>query len=185
MRTIGMSDYTVGEDCFDELPGALAEYGRPRSRSSVASGHWPQHFPESSCAGRYRRRYSGDARLRYQQHTRQYRQGRKLPRMPESRRAHRLRRRQGARHREDRSHRAQEDRLHRPDDLLQLLRRDRHCRRLQRRRLARGYSYPNRPAHIFINPRSSPRLRRSTSGPAWAMPCLSSPRSSTPRVPVI
>ena len=27
MRTIGMSDYTVGEDCFDELPGALAEYG--------------------------------------------------------------------------------------------------------------------------------------------------------------
>ena len=27
MRTIGMSDYTVGEDCFDELPTALAEYG--------------------------------------------------------------------------------------------------------------------------------------------------------------
>ena len=27
MRTIGMSDYTVGEDCFDELSGALAEYG--------------------------------------------------------------------------------------------------------------------------------------------------------------
>ena len=27
MRTIGMSDYTVGEDCFDELPAALAEYG--------------------------------------------------------------------------------------------------------------------------------------------------------------
>lgn len=27
MRTIGMSDYTVGEDCFDELPGALDEYG--------------------------------------------------------------------------------------------------------------------------------------------------------------
>ena len=27
MRTIGMSDYTVGEDCFDELHGALAEYG--------------------------------------------------------------------------------------------------------------------------------------------------------------
>ena len=24
MRTIGMSDYTVGEDCFDELPAALA-----------------------------------------------------------------------------------------------------------------------------------------------------------------
>ena len=23
MRTIGISDYTVGEDCFDELPGAL------------------------------------------------------------------------------------------------------------------------------------------------------------------
>ena len=27
MRTIGMSDYTVGEDCFTELPAALAEYG--------------------------------------------------------------------------------------------------------------------------------------------------------------
>ena len=27
MRTIGMSDYTVGEDCFIELPAALAEYG--------------------------------------------------------------------------------------------------------------------------------------------------------------
>lgn len=27
MRTIGMSDYTVGEDCFAELPAALAEYG--------------------------------------------------------------------------------------------------------------------------------------------------------------
>ncbi|MFR2030806.1 MAG: iron-containing alcohol dehydrogenase [Collinsella sp.] len=27
MRTIGMSDYTVGENCFDELPAALAEYG--------------------------------------------------------------------------------------------------------------------------------------------------------------
>lgn len=27
MRTIGMSDYTVGEDCFDELPAALAEFG--------------------------------------------------------------------------------------------------------------------------------------------------------------
>lgn len=27
MRTIGMSDYTVGEDCFDELLGALDEYG--------------------------------------------------------------------------------------------------------------------------------------------------------------
>lgn len=27
MRTIGMSDYTVGEDCFDELPAALTEYG--------------------------------------------------------------------------------------------------------------------------------------------------------------
>lgn len=27
MRTIGMSDYTVGEDCFTELPTALAEYG--------------------------------------------------------------------------------------------------------------------------------------------------------------
>lgn len=27
MRTIGMSDYTVGEDCFDELPAALKEYG--------------------------------------------------------------------------------------------------------------------------------------------------------------
>ena len=24
MRTIGMSDYTVGEDCFTELPAALA-----------------------------------------------------------------------------------------------------------------------------------------------------------------
>lgn len=46
MRTIGMSDYTVGEDCFDELPGALAEYGA-KSQSSVASGHWPQHFPVS------------------------------------------------------------------------------------------------------------------------------------------
>ncbi|MFQ7393633.1 MAG: iron-containing alcohol dehydrogenase [Collinsella aerofaciens] len=37
--------------------------------------------------------------------------------------------------------------------MFQLLRRDRHCRRVQRRRLARGYSYPNRPAHIFINPK--------------------------------
>ena len=27
MRTIGMSDYTDGEDCFTELPAALAEYG--------------------------------------------------------------------------------------------------------------------------------------------------------------
>lgn len=27
MRTIGMSDYTVGEDCFTKLPTALAEYG--------------------------------------------------------------------------------------------------------------------------------------------------------------
>ena len=27
MRTIGISDYTVGEDCFTELPTALAEYG--------------------------------------------------------------------------------------------------------------------------------------------------------------
>ena len=27
MRTIGMSDYTVGEDCFTKLPAALAEYG--------------------------------------------------------------------------------------------------------------------------------------------------------------
>lgn len=27
MHTIGMSDYTVGEDCFTELPAALAEYG--------------------------------------------------------------------------------------------------------------------------------------------------------------
>ena len=27
MRTIGMSDYTVGEDCFDELPATLDEYG--------------------------------------------------------------------------------------------------------------------------------------------------------------
>ena len=27
MRTIGMSDYTVGEDCFTEVPAALAEYG--------------------------------------------------------------------------------------------------------------------------------------------------------------
>ena len=25
MRTIGMSDYTVGEECFTELPAALAE----------------------------------------------------------------------------------------------------------------------------------------------------------------
>ena len=28
MRTIGMSDYTVGEDCFDELPAALANVSR-------------------------------------------------------------------------------------------------------------------------------------------------------------
>lgn len=95
-----------------------------------------------SRAGRHRRRGSGDARLRHQQHTRQYRQGRKLPRLPGSRRTHRLRRRQGTRHREDRSYRAQEDRLYRADDLLQLFRRDRRCRCLQRRRITRGLFVP-------------------------------------------
>ena len=38
MRTIGMSDYTVGEDCFDELPGALAEYGGRDHRWQAGTG---------------------------------------------------------------------------------------------------------------------------------------------------
>ncbi|MFR2626809.1 MAG: hypothetical protein ACLS89_04380 [Collinsella sp.] len=42
MRTIGMSDYTVGEDCFDELPAALASTARRKSPSLVASEPWPR-----------------------------------------------------------------------------------------------------------------------------------------------
>lgn len=47
MRTIGMSDYTVGEDCFDELHGALAEYGATKVAIIGGNEHWPQHFPVS------------------------------------------------------------------------------------------------------------------------------------------
>lgn len=47
MRTIGMSDYTVGEDCFDELPGALDEYGAAKVVDAVVNEHWPRRFPVS------------------------------------------------------------------------------------------------------------------------------------------
>ena len=49
-----------------------------------------------------------------------------------------------------------------------------------------GYSYPNRPCAYLHQPQDYRRSSgRSTSGPAWAMPCPSSPRSNTPRAPVI
>lgn len=35
MRNIQMSDYTVGEDCFDAIPAALASY---RAKSVVLVG---------------------------------------------------------------------------------------------------------------------------------------------------
>ena len=127
---------------------------RQASPGCGAAGH-------RGCAGRHRRRDSGDARLRHQQHARQYRQGRELPRLPAGRRAYRLWRRQGTRHREDRSHRAQEDRLHRPDDLFQLLGRDRHCRRVQRRRLARGIFVPQPTCAYLHQPQD---YRRSSGG---------------------
>ena len=85
MRTIGMSDYTVGEDCFDELPAALAEYGATKVAIIGGKRALAAALPGiESCAGRYRRRDSGDARLRYQQYACQYRQGRELPCLPEA-----------------------------------------------------------------------------------------------------
>lgn len=48
-----------------------------------------------------------------------------------------------------------------------------------------GYSYPNRPAHIFINPKI---IAEAPAEYFWAgvgEPCPSSPRSSTQRAPVI
>ena len=109
MRTIGMSDYTVGEDCFDELPGALAEYGA--TKVAIIGG---KRALAAALPGIEAALEGTDVEIL---ETRVYG-------------TNRMRRRQSARHRQDGGHRAQEDRLYGTDDLLQLLRRDRHCRRV-------------------------------------------------------
>lgn len=72
MRTIGMSDYTVGEDCFDELSGALAEYGAKKVAIIGGKRALAAALPgiEAALAGTARRN-SGDARLRHQQYAAQ------------------------------------------------------------------------------------------------------------------
>mgnify|MGYP002224516659 CR=1 FL=1 len=158
MRTIGMSDYTVGEDCFDELPGALAEYGATKVAIIGGKRALAAALPgiEAALAGTdveiLETRVYGTNSTRAN-----IAKVVNSPRLPAGRRAYRLWRRQGTRHREDRSHRAQEDRLHRPDDLFQLLGRDRHCRRVQRRRLARGLFVPQPPRSHLHQPQDHRR----------------------------
>ena len=184
MRTIGMSDYTVGEDCFDELPGALAEYGATKvaiiggKRALAAALPGIEAVLEGTDVEILETRVYGTNSTRAN-----IAKVRKLPHLPGSRRAYRMRRRQGARHHEDGGHRAQEDRLYGADDLLQLLGRDRHCRRLQRRRLARGLFVPQPPRAHLHQPQDHRRAPAEYFWAAWAMPCPSSPRSSTPRAP--
>ena len=84
MRTIGMSDYTVGEDCFDELHGALAEYGATKVAIIGGKRALAAALPGIELRWQVPTRDSGDARLRHQQYARKYRQGRKLPCLPGS-----------------------------------------------------------------------------------------------------
>ena len=75
MRTIGMSDYTVGEDCFDELPGALAEYGAKKVAIIGGKRALAAALPgiEAALAG-----------TDVEQYACQYRQGREFPCLPGS-----------------------------------------------------------------------------------------------------
>lgn len=186
MRTIGMSDYTVGEDCFDELPGSLAEFGATKVAIIGGKRALAAALPgiEAALAGtdveilETRVYGTNSTRANIAKVVNSPLASRQTCLSPVAAARHSTpsrRRPSSSRRSSLRCRRSAPTARPRPPLPLSTTTtaRSRAIRTPTDRRISSSI------------PRSSPRLRRSTSGPAWAMPCQSSPRSSTPRAPVI
>lgn len=184
MRTIGMSDYTVGEDCFDELPGALAEYGATKVAIIGGKRALAAALPgiEAALAGTdveiLETRVYGTNSTRANIA--------KVVNSPACQQADVLIACGGGKALDTVKTAAIELKkivftvpticsncsaataiavVYNDDGSLE------------------GYSYPNRPAHIFINPKIIAEAPAEYFWAAWVTPCPSSPKSSMPRVP--
>ena len=142
MRTIGMSDYTVGEDCFTELPAALAEYGATKVAIIGGKRALTAALPGIEAALANTDVEILETRVYGANSTRA--NIAKVVNSPACQQADVLIACGGGKALDTVKTAAIELKkiVYRADDLLQLLRRDRHCRCLQRRRLARGLFVP-------------------------------------------